>query len=129
MTICVISVGSNIQPEKNIKAAEILLAKEQVLLKVSAFMRTAPVPPAHGGNYLNGAFLIETELEIKDLALYLKDVESRLGRMRSADRYAPRTMDLDIIVFNAKIVDEDYGRYAFVKKAVDELLPHLKGGG
>ncbi len=125
MKKAVISVGSNISPQRNIKAAESLLQEEQTLLKSSAFTLTAPVPPASGANFLNGAFLIETDLEIKSLEIYLKDVEDRLGRVRSKDRYAPRTMDLDIIVYDGRIVDEDYFSYAFVKNAVDELLPGL----
>jgi len=125
MKKAVISVGSNISPQGNIKAAERLLREEQVLLKSSAFTLTAPVPPAFGADYLNGAFLIETALEIKALEIYLKDVEDRLGRVRSKNRYAPRTMDLDIIIYDGRIVDEDYFSYAFVKNAVDELLPDL----
>jgi len=121
----VISVGSNIKAKENIRAAQEILGVELTLLKASAFIRTAPVPPAHGDNYLNGAFLIETILDIKGLREYLKGVEKRLGRVREADRYAPRTMDLDIIVYNGRIVDNDYYDYAFVKRAVDELLPGL----
>jgi len=126
MNRAVISVGSNILPEKNIKAAGDILAREQVLIKESDFIATRPVPPAHGADYLNGAFLIETALDMASLGLYLKKIEKRLGRMRSKDRYAPRTMDLDIIVYNGAIVDDDYFNYAFVKKAVDELMPSLK---
>ncbi len=126
MNRSVISAGSNILPEKNIEAAAEILRNEQALLKTSAFKTTRPVPPAFGADYLNGAFLIETDLDMEALEAYLKDVEKRLGRVRNGDRYAPRTMDLDIIVYNGRIVDEDYFIYAFVKRAVDELLPELK---
>ncbi|MFQ5479962.1 MAG: 2-amino-4-hydroxy-6-hydroxymethyldihydropteridine diphosphokinase [Thermodesulfobacteriota bacterium] len=128
MNRAVISVGSNISPEKNIKAAEGILAREQDLIRVSTFIRTAPVPPAHGDDYLNGAFLIETPLTKKDLEVFLKGVERRLGRKRGHARFAPRTMDLDIIVFNGAIIDDDYYKYGFVQEAVKELLPELSMG-
>jgi len=126
MNRAVISVGSNIVPEKNIKAARDILAHEQVFIKESSFITTRPVAPAEGDDYLNGAFLIETALDMAALGRYLKKIEKRLGRVRGRDRFAPRTMDLDIIVYNGEIVDEDYFRYDFVKKAVDELMPSLK---
>ncbi len=129
MKRAVISAGSNISPNANMSAAEKLLAEEQVLVKASRPRRTAPVPPAHGGWYLNRVFLIETALGMKELRDYLKDMERRLGRKRSADRYAPRTMDLDIIVFEGAIVNDDYYRYDFVRDAVDELVPGLKDQG
>ncbi len=128
MNCVVISVGSNISPEKNIKAAENLLRAEQDLIKVSTFKDTIPVPPAHGGDYLNGAFLIETPLDKEALEVFLKGVEKRLGRVRGSDKFAPRTMDLDIIIFNGAIVDDDYYKYAFVRDAVDELVPELPEG-
>ncbi len=127
MNSAVISVGSNISPGHNIKAAEEILREEQALLKASRFELTVPVPPAYGADYLNGAFLLETPLEMEGLEAYLKDVEDRLGRTRSAGTHAPRTIDLDIIVFNGRIVDEDYFIYDFVKRAVDELVPQLRG--
>ncbi len=129
MKRAVISAGSNISPEENMRAAMELLASGQVLLKASTPRRTAPVPPAHGGSYLNRAFLIETALGIKELREYLRAIEKKLGRRRGPDRYAPRTIDLDLVVYNGSIVDDDYYRYDFVREAVDELLPKLKDKG
>ncbi len=129
MKEAIISAGSNISPEKNIRAAREILSTEQVLLKASRPRRTMPVPPAHGGEYLNCAFLIETDLDMAGLGAYLKGVEERLGRVRGPDRYAPRTIDLDIIVYNGAIVDEDYYRYGFVREAVDGLMGDRGPGG
>ncbi|MFQ5354101.1 MAG: 2-amino-4-hydroxy-6-hydroxymethyldihydropteridine diphosphokinase [Thermodesulfobacteriota bacterium] len=122
MNRAVISVGSNISPEENIKAAEDILREEQGLLKVSTFRRTAPVPPAEGPDFINGAFLIETPLDREGLKTFLMGVERRLGRIRGHDRFAPRTMDLDITVFNGAVVDDDYYKYDFVRNAVEELI-------
>ncbi|MFQ5428423.1 MAG: 2-amino-4-hydroxy-6-hydroxymethyldihydropteridine diphosphokinase [Thermodesulfobacteriota bacterium] len=122
MNRVVISVGSNISPEKNIKAAEDIMREEQDLIKVSTFTWTAPVRPAEGGDFLNGAFLIETPLGREDLKTFLMGVEKRLGRLRGPDRFAPRTMDLDIIIYNGSVIDDDYYEYGFVRRAVDELI-------
>ena len=123
MNRAVISVGSNISPQQSIEAALRILREEQHLLKASTFTHTAPVPPATGGDYLNGAFLIETALDQKDLKKYLNAIEEKLGRVRGPDKFAPRTMDLDIIIYNGLIVDNDYYEYDFVRRAVDEIMP------
>ena len=122
MKRAVISAGSNISPEANMRAAREILQREQVLVMASSPRRTAPVPPGHGPEYLNMAFLIETPLGLDELRDYLKGIEKRLGRRRTTDRFAPRTMDLDIIVYDGKVVDDDYERYDFVRESVDEVL-------
>ena len=126
MNSAVISVGSNIDPEGNIKKARRLLSREQRLLSVSTLVRTSPVGLKDQPDFLNGAFLIETALGAEGLRAYLKDVEQRLGRKRTREPNAPRTIDLDLVVFNGVIIDDDYFRYEFVRRAVDELAPGLK---
>ncbi|MFQ5441162.1 MAG: 2-amino-4-hydroxy-6-hydroxymethyldihydropteridine diphosphokinase [Thermodesulfobacteriota bacterium] len=121
MNRAVISVGSNIDPEENIKRAAEILAGEERLLRTSAPVRTKPVGVTGQPDFLNGAFLIETEKDADGLRASLKEIERRLGRVRSADKSGPRTMDLDIIVFNGEVIDADYFRYDFVRNAVDEL--------
>jgi len=125
MNRVIISVGSNISPQQSIDAALQILRAEQHLLKASTFTLTDPVPPATGAKFLNGAFLIETALEQDALKKYLRKIEEKLGRVRGPDKYAPRTMDLDIIVYNGRIVDDDYYEYYFVQKAVDEIMPGI----
>lgn len=121
----IISVGSNIDPEANIEAAKTILSREQRILATSKFVRTKPCGLTGQADFINGALSIETALDIKTLAVYLKDVEARLGRGRLAAKDAPRTIDLDLVVFNGEIVGLDFGRYDFVRNAVLELLPEL----
>ena len=52
-------------------------------------------------------------------------LESQLGRVRSADRYAPRPIDLDIIVWNDEIIDEDVHERDFLSRSIQEVLPNL----
>ncbi|MEE9543963.1 MAG: 2-amino-4-hydroxy-6-hydroxymethyldihydropteridine diphosphokinase [Thermodesulfobacteriota bacterium] len=133
MNSAIIGVGSNIDAHVNIERAGEILAKDQKVIKRSAFAETKPVDipvntPVNTNeqpDFLNGAFLIETELDMVRLKGYLKEVEVKLGRPLAKDRSGPRTIDLDIIVFNGEIVSSDFELYAFVKDAVLELAPEL----
>ena len=53
-------------------------------------------------------------------------IETELGRKRTANKNGPRTIDLDIVVFNGEIIDQDYYRYPFVKTVVDEIFKQIR---
>lgn len=121
----IISVGSNIEPETHIERAKEMIASEHTLAGVSNFIQTSPQGFAEQADFMNGAFSIETELDIEGLEAYLKEVEAKLGRVRTENKNGPRRIDLDITVFNGKIIDDDFYRYDFVRKAVTELMPEI----
>ena len=127
MNRAVIGVGSNIDAASNIEAARVLLSKEETLIACTEFKLTKPEGITEQPDFLNGAFLIETELDEARLRAYLKGLEARLGRVRGLKKDGPRVIDLDLVVFNGHVVDGDYHRYSFVKEAVLELLPELAG--
>ncbi len=125
MNQVVIGLGSNIDAEKNIaKAKEILSAQFQIL-QSSQFKITKPINAKNHPDFVNGALLIETFLSQGELKTRLHDIEESLGRPRHSDRSAPRTIDLDIIVWNNLILDQDFYTRDFLKNAVLELLPEL----
>lgn len=121
----VIGFGSNIRPRENIQAAKDRLVRAHVLLKISSVKKTTPLGNISQPDYFNGAFLIETSLSQEELRIWLKNLEEELGRDRSAPKFGPRTIDLDIAVFNGKIVDPDFYERDFLQEAVLELLPDL----
>ncbi len=121
MNRAVVGVGSNIDPRRHIARAKELLSREQRLLRESAFVTTSPIGFASQPDFVNGAFLIETDLGSRDFTAYLKSVESRLGRVRTENKNGPRTIDLDLIVWNGSIVNDDYHQRDFLRKAVDEV--------
>jgi len=125
MNIAVISVGSNIEPEKNVSKAASLLEKEQKLLQRSAFITTKPIGSAEQPDFLNGAFLVATELDIQGLKSSLKRIERKMGRVRQAEKYSPRVIDLDIVVWNGEVVDKDFYERDFLRNAVREVYPQL----
>ncbi|MHC5137596.1 MAG: 2-amino-4-hydroxy-6-hydroxymethyldihydropteridine diphosphokinase [Planctomycetota bacterium] len=122
----IIAVGSNIEPKTHIERAREMIAAEHTLVAVSNLVRTTPQGLAEQADFLNGAFSIETGLDSERLEAYLKEVEATLGRVRTENKNGPRTIDLDITVFNGEIIDNDFYRYDFVRKAVTELMPEMK---
>lgn len=118
----VISAGSNIDPEENTRRAGDILAAEHRLLGRSRFDRTAPVGYRDQPDFLNGAFLVVTELSREDFVRYLKEVEDRLGRERGPVKAGPRTIDLDLILWDGRVVHRDYHRAPYARRPVRELV-------
>jgi 2-amino-4-hydroxy-6-hydroxymethyldihydropteridine diphosphokinase len=122
MNTVIVGVGSNIQPDSTIKQARTILSHEHQVIKESAFVATAPIGFTDQPDFVNGAFFVETDMDLPGFENYLKEVENRLGRVRTGNKFGPRTIDLDIIVWNGRVVSDDYATRDFVKKAVDELI-------
>ena len=121
----VIGVGSNIDPEENIKKAKEAIASEFKLIGASSFIKTEPVEFKDQPMFVNGAVLIETVIDYGELKVRLNDIERKLGRIRTENRNGPRTIDLDILVWNGDIVDKDVYEREFLAESVKELLPEV----
>jgi 2-amino-4-hydroxy-6-hydroxymethyldihydropteridine diphosphokinase len=118
-------LGSNIDPEKNILLALEYLNLNFKLLEVSNTWQTKPVG-SDAGDFLNTAVRLETDLDAHTLKeCCLCHIEEILGRVRQADKNAPRTIDLDIVIFNNEILDATLFQYAHLVLPFAELLPDL----
>ena len=126
MNQVIIAVGSNIDPDKNIARARAILAKDFELVAETDLVSTKPVGYTRQPDFLNGAFLIRTDLKLELLRQHLKKIEDTLGRRRTILKFGPRTVDLDIVVWNGKLLDPDFYERDYLKKAVLELIPDLK---
>ena len=122
----VIGLGSNIDPEANLEQAVQELKSRFKVSKRSQWTRTKPIGIQDQPDFYNGALLMETELEQQSLKKELKRIEDLLGRDRSLPKYGPRTIDLDILIWNKKVIDEDYYERAFLRKGVEEIIPDLE---
>ena len=122
----VIGLGSNIDPEANLEQAVQELKSRFKVSKRSQWTRTKPIGIQDQPDFYNGALLMETELEQQSLKQELKRIEDILGRDRSLPKFGPRTIDLDILIWNKKVVDEDYYERDFLRKGVEEIIPDLK---
>ncbi len=118
----VISLGSNINARRNFESALQLLAGYFKVGAVSSFVTTRPIGITDQPDFLNGAVLIRTEKSRDEVRVILKQIEDQLGRDRSEAKFGPRTIDLDIVVWNNEVVDNDYYDRDFLKKSVDEVL-------
>lgn len=126
MNTVIIGVGSNIDAERNVSVAKRMLGEKLRVLGESKFVRTKPIGSREQQDFLNGSLLIETRLGCKQLKTLLKRVEVSLGRGVGEDRYGPRKMDLDILVWNEEIVDPDVYEREFLRRSVIELCPELE---
>jgi 2-amino-4-hydroxy-6-hydroxymethyldihydropteridine diphosphokinase len=118
----IIGIGSNINAEENISKMLEVLGKEVEILKVSSWLKTKPIGIEDQQDFTNGAVKIQTALNREGLNRVLKNIEDRLGRDRSAPKFGPRSIDLDIVVWNGEIVDEDYYTRDFLRKSVQEVI-------
>ncbi len=107
MARVLIGVGANLAPAHNIFAGLALLSRTATLVGISTFYRTAPWEGRKQPPFYNGVVAIETGMEPAALRQLLRDIEAARGRRRTADRYATRTLDLDIEVYDDRVIDAD----------------------
>lgn len=118
-----LSLGSNIQPEVHLVRAIELLQKFGKIETISSAWESESVG-AEGPNYLNTIILMVTSLpkrELKEQALL--PIELALERKRSANKFAPRTIDIDIVIFDGKSCGDKYWEQAFVVVPLAEIHP------
>ena len=116
-------LGSNIQPEKNLTSGLNLLRNMVTISRRSSVWET-PSVGSSGPDFLNLAVLITTPLKADELiAQVLRPLEKQLGRVRSANKNAPRTFDADIILFDDRLLDQNLWSYAHRAVPAAELLP------
>jgi 2-amino-4-hydroxy-6-hydroxymethyldihydropteridine diphosphokinase len=119
--IAIIGIGSNIDAESNIAKMMGILKSLVQVEKVSSFLITKPVGITNQPDFTNGAVKISTNLGCLELVALLKTIEDQMGRDRSAPKFGPRNIDLDLVVWNGKIVDDDYYTRDFLRQNVAEV--------
>jgi len=125
MNEAIILIGSNINPQENIRDCLIHLTDSLTVLAQSRIWKTESFG-SEGPNFLNLAIKANTTLDEKQLKIsVLQKIEDQLKRIRLSNKNAPRTIDLDTIVFNNKIVDNDLWIKGFIAIPVAELMPSL----
>jgi len=127
-----LALGSNINSEENIRAALKMLAAATHLVSVSSIWKTKPVGLLAQADFLNGAALIMTPLSAAEIkATLIGPIEQALQRIRQADKNGPRTIDLDIVLFNQQILevvgnhipDPDIYKRPFLALPLAEISP------
>ena len=127
-----LSLGSNIKPEHNLPEAVAQLARFGHVKAVSSVWQTAPVGFSEQPDFLNAAVLLETELSAKTLRQQvIPQIENSLGRVRTENKNGPRSIDIDIMLFNhdvlsighRRIPDPELLERSFVAIPMAEIAP------
>ncbi len=122
MNKAVIGLGSNINASVNMERAVELLKELFDVVKVSQWMQTQPIGIKQQPDFLNGALLLNTSLELQAIKDELKRLEDRMGRDRTRPKYGPREIDMDVIIWNNQVVDDDYYSREFLQLLIKEVL-------
>jgi 2-amino-4-hydroxy-6-hydroxymethyldihydropteridine diphosphokinase len=108
VTRAYVGLGANLGPREVtlLRAVELLAATDGIdVVAVSQLRETEPVGVVDQPPFLNGAVMIDTTLTPRPLLEVLLEVERALGRVRG-ERWGPRTVDLDLLVYGDERVDE-----------------------
>ena len=108
MTLAYIAIGSNLaSPLEQVNAAIQALGNlpESRIVAHSSFYRTPPLGPQDQPDYLNAAVALETSLQPEALLDHTQRIELQQGRVRKAERWGPRTLDLDIMLFGDRVIN------------------------
>jgi 2-amino-4-hydroxy-6-hydroxymethyldihydropteridine diphosphokinase len=108
VTRAYVGLGANLGPrEETLRRALELLGRSPGVdvLAVSELRETEPVGLIEQPPFLNGAAALETSLSARELLDLLLEVERTLGRVRD-ERWGPRLIDLDLLLYGAETIDE-----------------------
>lgn len=128
-----ISIGSNIEREKNVRSSIVALDKCFGTLVVSSVYESEPVGFS-GDAFYNFIVGFECNLEVKAVAKKLRQIELEHGRTRNSQKFSSRTLDLDLILYGDLILHDgrlqiprdEIERYAFVLEPLAEIAADLK---
>lgn len=127
-----LSLGSNIDPEHNLPRAVAELTRFGQIKAVSSVWQTAAVGFTGQADFLNAAVLLETPLSAEALRQEaIAQIETDLGRVRTANKNGPRPIDIDIMLFNhdiltlgkRRIPDPELLERSFVAIPLAEIAP------
>jgi 2-amino-4-hydroxy-6-hydroxymethyldihydropteridine diphosphokinase len=104
-----VGLGSNLGDREGTlrRAIELLDAEPGIrVLAVSSFRETDPVGYLEQPRFLNAACAVDTDLPPRELLGRLLGVEQALGRTRDGPRFGPRTLDLDLLLYDDVSLEE-----------------------
>jgi 2-amino-4-hydroxy-6-hydroxymethyldihydropteridine diphosphokinase len=135
VTVAYVGLGANIGPREVtlLRAVDLLAEADGMdVVAVSQLRETEPVGVVDQPRFLNGVVQVETSLSPRALLDLLLEIEASLGRVRG-ERWGPRTVDLDLLVYGNERIDVPGLRVphphlherAFVLEPLAELAPEL----
>ena len=130
MSTALLSLGSNIAPQANLRSAIAALRAQFGLLRLSPVYRTQAVG-FEGADFLNAGAVLQTDLPPQALNDWLHALEGAHGRDRSGARFNDRSLDIDIVFYDDLVmhgtgnlrIPRDELRHAFVLKPLADIAP------
>jgi 2-amino-4-hydroxy-6-hydroxymethyldihydropteridine diphosphokinase len=105
MPLVHVAVGSNVDPERNLAIAAAELDRRLGPLRMSPWYRNEAVG-FEGADFINFVVGFETQKPLARVIEELREIEAQCGRPRNAPKWAPRTMDLDILLYGDRVCEE-----------------------
>jgi 2-amino-4-hydroxy-6-hydroxymethyldihydropteridine diphosphokinase len=128
-----LSLGSNLEPQRHLRAALDELRAHFGAIEVSPAYRSRAVG-FDGADFVNLAVALDTGLEPEALNDWLHALEDRHGRRRDVPRYSDRTLDVDIVLYDQRVIEGPGHlqipraelRHAFVLRPLADIAPQLR---
>ncbi len=132
-----VGIGSNLDsPQRQIERAIVALGEieDTVLVRTSPLYQSAPLDGSDQPDYINAVSALLTRLNADDLLRFLQGIEKAQGRSRSAEKWAARTLDLDLLVYSSASIDQKdlkvphpgISERNFVLLPLLDIAPHLR---
>lgn len=123
-----VAAGSNIEPRRHLGAGLVALAERFGVLRLSPVYQNSPVG-FDGEDFLNMVIGFETDAPVESVAAVLAAIEAANGRAHAEGKFAPRTLDLDLLLYGdlvrhegeLQLPREEITRYPFVLKPLADL--------
>lgn len=133
MTAVYLSIGSNVERERNIALAISRLGERYGDLELSSIYESDPVG-FKGRCFYNVVAALSSEEAPSDIVNALRSIERESGRTRGSEKYGPRTLDLDLLLYGDLVTDQngiklprdEITRYAFVLRPMAEIAGGLR---
>jgi len=114
MNNAIIGIGSNINPQSNILVALRKVEQYFTIHKQSSLIKTKPIGFRSQPDFINGVIHIRTNNSQDEVVQRLKSIEIEMGRVRSGNKYGPRVIDLDLLIWNNVIIDDEVNSIKFL---------------
>lgn len=132
-----VALGSNLDdPVAQVRSAfqDLDAIPASRCVRRSSLYRSVPIGPAGQPDYINAVAALETGLAPEELLDHLQAIERRHGRVRGAERWGPRTLDLDLLLYDDRVMQTERltiphpGLHlrAFVLYPLHEIAPGLR---
>lgn len=133
MSLIYLGLGSNIEPEKNLRLAVHELLEKYGELVRSDVYRSAAVG-FDGDDFLNLVVGLRSDDGPLEIITEIERLHNLVGRARGSDKWVARPLDIDLLLYNDEVIDErpvrvprsDILEYSFVLRPMAELAPDLK---